>query len=176
MAAPSFRGIGPLPIVLTVAVLALIAVSLAPRLLPGGRGAAIAGPARVVDGDTLEVAGQKLRIYGVDAPESAQVCRRQGRDYACGHEARRRMQELIDDRPVTCTPRDEDRYGRKVAVCRAGGEDLGAALVRSGWALAYRQYGADYVPQEDEARRRRAGMWAGEFERPSDWRRERRGG
>ncbi len=77
---------------------------------------------------------------------------------------------------MTCQPKDKDRYGRVVAVCRAFGEDLSASMVGLGWALAYREYSTRYVPAEELARRRKAGMWSGRFDPPWEWRAERRDG
>lgn len=133
---------------------------------------AIAGPARVVDGDTIVVAEVRVRIFGIDAPESRQSCTAgDGHDYFCGRVAASALAEKIAGRPVTCRPRTTDRYGRTVAVCfDAGDEDLGAWMVRAGVAIAYRKYSTAYVDDEDTARRARRGLWAGEFVEPSKWR------
>ena len=133
---------------------------------------AIAGPARVVDGDTIVVAEVRVRIFGIDAPESRQSCTAgDGHDYFCGRVAASALAEKIAGRPVTCRPRTTDRYGRTVAVCfDAGDEDLGAWMVRAGVAIAYRKYSTVYVDDEDTARRARRGLWAGEFVEPSKWR------
>ena len=136
----------------------------------------IAGRARVVDGDTLDLGGRRIRLFGIDAPESAQTCERDGAAYACGQAAKRFLEEMIGGQPVACRARDKDRYGRTVATCTVGTADINAAMVRAGWAVAYRQYSTSYVPLEEEARRSRAGIWAGTFEPPSAWRREQHGG
>ncbi|MBR0672892.1 thermonuclease family protein [Roseomonas soli] len=129
----------------------------------------------VVDGDTLATGGGRLRLHGVDAPESAQTCRRRGSDYPCGQEASRAMARILGGGTLSCQVLDTDRYGRRVARCRnAQGTDIGAELVRQGWAIAFTRYSADYVRQESEARAARRGMWEGSFETPSDWRARRR--
>lgn len=87
-----------------------------------------------------------------------------------GRRATAALSGRIGARTVACSQRDIDRYGRVVAVCRAGGEDLNAWLVRQGWAVAYRRYSRDYVSVENEARRARRGIWAGSFVPPEDWR------
>ena len=132
----------------------------------------IAGPARVIDGDTIVVADVRVRIFGIDAPESRQTCAASdGHDYFCGRVAASALAEKIAGRPVTCRPRTTDRYGRTVAVCSdADDEDLGAWLVRAGLAIAYRKYSTVYVDNEDVARRARHGLWGGEFVEPSQWR------
>jgi endonuclease YncB( thermonuclease family) len=130
----------------------------------------ISGRAEVTDGDSLEIGSTRLRLYGVDAVEGRQSCTRDGRAWACGNEAARKLRSLIGGRTVDCTKRDVDDYGRVVAVCRSGAADLGAELVRSGFATAYRRYSNDYVDEENEARSARRGIWAGEFTRPEDYR------
>lgn len=138
-----------------------------PRAEPGGIAA-------VIDGDTLRLNGRRIRLFGVDAPEGRQQCRREGRPYACGEAAARHLEALISGRAVTCRQRDMDRHGRMVAICFAGGADLNRAMVAAGWALAYRRYGLDYVAQERRAQRARRGLWAGQFQPPWRWRAERR--
>ncbi|WP_295820049.1 thermonuclease family protein [uncultured Deinococcus sp.] len=130
----------------------------------------LTGAATVIDGDTLDIAGTRVRLYGIDAPESAQTCRRAGRTYACGQEAVTALRGLLGGQAVTCQRRDTDRYGRTVAVCRVGGTDVNAWMVSRGHALAYREYGTDYVPQENEARKAKRGMHAGTYVNPADYR------
>lgn len=132
----------------------------------------IIGRASVIDGDTLEIRGTRIRFHGVDAPESAQSCQgSDGREYRCGPQAALALADKIGSSTVTCQQRDVDRYQRIVAQCSAGGVDLNGWLVQQGYALAYRQYGTDYVGQEDEARKAKRGLWAGSFTPPWDWRR-----
>lgn len=120
-------------------------------------GADIRGLARVIDGDTLEIDGVRIRLYGVDAFERSQVCG----EFACGRAARQAMIDRTRDRVVECQAIDTDRYGRTVAQCFADGADLAAMLVRGGLAVAYRRYSLAYVADEDIARRAHAGVWAG---------------
>jgi endonuclease YncB( thermonuclease family) len=134
----------------------------------------IVGPARVIDGDSLKVAGVYIRLNGIDAPEWHQTCRRNGIVYYCGEQAWRHLGKLIGSRPVRCVPVTRDRYRRIVATCYVGKVDLSAAMVRSGWALAFRRYSRRYIRQEIHARRNRAGMWAGQFIPPWEWRRRNR--
>ena len=136
-----------------------------------GRGVAISGSVRIVDGDTLDVNGRRVRLHGIDAPESGQTCRTEARRWPCGRQATRALGERIAGRPVQCVKRDRDRYGRIVAVCRTGEEDLNGWMVREGWALAYRTYSLDYVDEERRARQARRGVWRGEFVAPWAWRR-----
>jgi endonuclease YncB( thermonuclease family) len=130
----------------------------------------IAGRASVVDGDTIEIHGTRIRLYGIDAPEGGQYCLVEGNPTRCGQRAALALADKINNRPVTCDSRDRDSYGRVVAVCRVGGEDLDAWMVAQGWALAYRHYSTDYVPQERQAAASKRGIWQGEFVPPWDWR------
>ncbi len=133
----------------------------------------ITGRASVIDGDTLEIRGTRIRLHAVDAHESSQICQDPaGRSYRCGQQAAFALADKIGSATVICEQTDVDRrYLRIVAKCSCRGDDLNAWLVEQGYALAYRQYGADYVPQENEARKARRRIWAGSFTPPWDWRR-----
>jgi endonuclease YncB( thermonuclease family) len=145
----------------------LLAVSLA---LPTAALAEISGPAYTIDGDTIEVGEYRIRLFGIDAPEIRQTCNRNNEEWRCGQDAAFALADKIGSNPVECEARDRDRYGRTVAVCRLNGEDISAWMVREGWALAYRQYSLDYVPQENEARDAKRGVWSSEFIPPWEWR------
>src|SRR5215207_340744 len=135
----------------------------------------IAGRASVVDGDTIEIRAERIRLFGIDAPESGQTCLdAKGQSYRCGQKAALVLDARIGEGVVTCEHKNTDRYGRVVALCRAFGEDLGAWMVGLGWALASRTYSTRYVKAEALARSRGVGMWAGRFTPPSEWRTEHR--
>ncbi len=130
---------------------------------------------RAVDGDSLRNGDTEVRLYGIDAPELHQDCRDSGgRPYACGRRALEHLRSLMAGRSITCTQFDIDRYGRKVARCEAGDTDLGRAMVKDGWAVAYLRHAIDYAVAEAEARVARRGLWVGDFETPEDWRRAHR--
>ena len=129
----------------------------------------LSGIARVLDGDTIEIANQRIRLWGVDAPEGKQTCLDGSRRWPCGRRATQALAGRIDGRSVACEERDRD--GRIIAVCRHGGRDVNAWLVREGWALAYRRYSRAYIDEESVAKGARRGLWRGEFVRPWDWRR-----
>ncbi|SIS67617.1 thermonuclease family protein [Phaeovulum vinaykumarii] len=138
-------------------------------------GAALAGPSgvpRVIDGDTIELSGTRIRLFGIDAPEGAQRCRdAAGRTWDCGRAATAALRQL-SARGLRCEGRDRDRYDRLVARCRtATGQDVGAALVESGAAFAYARYSRAYLGAEARARAARRGVWAGPALRPEAFRR-----
>ena len=130
----------------------LLLAGLAALLPQGEAEPSVAGPAQVVDGDTLAVAGQRVRLHGVDAPEANQLCERGGQPWRCGADATEALRAFLAGRPVACTPVDRDRFGRIVARCAVEGQDLGAWLVGQGLAVAYTDYSWRYVPAEFWAR------------------------
>ena len=137
----------------------------------------VTGEARAIDGDTIEVEGTRIRLQGIDAPETRQRCTTaDGVSWACGRYATAVLAAAVASVDVTCTARGRDRYQRVVAVCWAGMVEVGRAMVAEGLALADRRFGRTYVPVEDAARAAALGIWAGEFEAPWDWRRARRRG
>ena len=154
-------------------ILALIVIALLTQL-PGPAAAEISGPAKAIDGDTIKIRGAKIRLHGIDAPESAQVCKAKEKSYRCGTSATLALARRIVGKSVSCDERDRDRYGRIVAVCHADGEDLNAWLVSEGLALAYRRYSTDYVDQEQAAQEAKRGLWRGEFVKPWQWRKGKR--
>lgn len=142
----------------------------------------ITGQARVIDGDTIEVAGTRIRLFGIDAPESHQTCEGTSGVYECGRDASAALAAILRDRIVTCEPKDRDRYGRTVATCSVGEQDqnaylvdIGAAMVRQGWAVVYRRYAKGaYEAEEAAAKAEKLGIWSGRFEPPDEFRRRHR--
>lgn len=126
----------------------------------------IAGEARVIDGDTLEVAGQTVRLFGIDAPEHDQTCTQNGVSWRCGAWSEDMLALAIGAQEISCTGSEVDRYGRLLAQCEAGGQDLGKTLVRSGAALAYLRYSAVYEGDETHARAAKVGIWQGDMVAP----------
>jgi endonuclease YncB( thermonuclease family) len=128
------------------------------------------GQASIIDGDTLEIHGTRIRLWGIDAPESSQLCR--GDDslqYRCGAKAANDLDAFIAGRPVNCLPISLDRYGRTVATCSVGGADLGDWLVRNGLALDWPQYSKrKYESAQGDAEQAGRGIWAGSYVEP--WR------
>ena len=131
----------------------------------------VEGPARVIDGDTIDIAGERIRLHGIDAPEAAQTCVADGVTWPCGQRATDALAEFIGGAPVRCVEQGTDRYGRTIGICSVRGEGIEAWMVLNGWALAYHRYSLDYVAEEAAAQDARVGLWSGEFVPPWNWRR-----
>ncbi|HVH03049.1 MAG TPA: thermonuclease family protein [Amaricoccus sp.] len=132
------------------------------------------GTAAVSDGDTLRIGTERIRLFGIDAPEARQTCDSGAKgEWACGAAATARLHALVADRRVTCVPRDRDRYGRMVATCRVDGLDLGERMVAEGLARAYTRFGDDYAATEHRAKTERIGLWHGPAAAPWEFRADR---
>lgn len=134
----------------------------------------IIGIASVIDGDTIEIHNTRIRLSGIDAPESRQLCTIEDKPYRCGQQAALALDKFIANSTLRCEGSKTDRYKRLIAVCYLKDKDINAWLVENGWAMAYRQYSMDYVEQEDAAKANKVGIWRGEFEAPWDFRKKRR--
>jgi endonuclease YncB( thermonuclease family) len=128
----------------------------------------LTGQASVIDGDTIEIHGTRIRLWGIDAPESTQLCR--GEDslqYRCGAKAANDPDAFIARRPVSCTPISLDQYGPTVATCTVDGTDLGQWLVSNGLALDWPNYSRGmYGKNQREAEHAGRGMWSGSYVAP----------
>jgi endonuclease YncB( thermonuclease family) len=150
----------------------LIAILLS-TIAPGAMAATVvAGIPTIIDGDTLSIGGQRIRLHGIDAPESLQQCQAQdGRVWECGQHAAQALREYIGRQILTCDITGIDRYSRAIARCNISGKDINAWMVANGWAVAYRRYSLDYTQHEEAARSFRQAIWSGDFVMPWDWRR-----
>lgn len=133
----------------------------------------LVGAPAVIDGDTLRFDKDRVRIFGIDAPEGKQTCTRDGLPWLCGQEAAKHLRELVAGEYMSCAELNRDRYGRIVGVCTlSDGRDVGGEMVKAGLALAYRRYGGTlYDAPEMDAKAAKRGLWAGEFTAPWEWRR-----
>lgn len=156
----------------------IFALALAISILPAfdARADDLIGQASVIDGDTIEIHGSRIRLWGIDAPESSQLCRNDDSNlYQCGRSAATAIAGLLwaIKRPVSCTPVDRDRYGRTVAMCSLGtpGPDLGQWLVANGHALDWPKYSkGKYEDAQRGAEKANRGIWAGSFVEPWKYR------
>ena len=137
--------------------------------------ATVVGRAWVIDGDTIDVSGTRVRLEAIDAPETEQTCAdARGHLWPCGQTAAHELKAYVAGRELSCASTGIDRYRRVLAVCSlSGGSDVNAWMVRQGWALAYGHAGA-YQSEQDEARSGRRGIWAGTFVPPAEWRKRHR--
>jgi endonuclease YncB( thermonuclease family) len=94
--------------------------------------------------------------------------------YACGLRATKELKKIIGTNKVICQKKTTDRYSRSISVCFVNGKNINSLMVKNGWALAYRKYSKDYVKDEEEAKKKKIGLWAGEFIPPWKWRRLKR--
>lgn len=133
----------------------------------------IVGRASVIDGDTFEIQGQTVRIWGIDAPGSAQTCYISGKPWRCGQKAALALADHLGQRTVACYEMDKDRYGRIVGKCSVDAQDIGAWLVEGGWAVDYPEYSrGGYAQYESTASNFKSGIWQGAFDKPLDWRKQ----
>ena len=139
---------------------ALPSQHLSARTTPGTE--PLTGAVHVIDGDTIALNDMRVRLEGIDAPETGQTCKRKWfGSWACGAAATDALQSLVRGRSVRCEPRGLDKYGRTLAVCFADGHDINAAMVRQGFAWAFVKYSTTYVQEEAEARGQGLGIWQG---------------
>ncbi len=135
---------------------------------------AVSGNARVIDGDTIEVEGTRIRLEGIDAPETGQRCaRRMLGNWACGAAATEALSRLVEGKRVECTPRGVDKYNRMLGVCFVDGRDVNAWMVRKGLAWAFVRYSQAYVAEERAARAEHIGIWQADTETAWDYRAKR---
>jgi endonuclease YncB( thermonuclease family) len=165
---------GLIKTLLTLIIVYYLGGEFAGKWTRGNRGQAdrnLAGTARIVDGDTLDLDGEKLRLQGIDAPEMAQSCEADNRPVKCGKLAAEHLEDLIGSQALNCAVEGRDRYGRGLARCEAGSRDIAEAMTKDGWAIADRRYSKGrYDAAEAAARAGRRGIWAMHFEDPSEWR------
>ena len=132
----------------------------------------VTGYAKVTDGDTLKIDTFKIRLHGIDAPETTQTCKIDLQDWYCGKQSTAELKKIIDNQSVECKVSDIDIYDRYVAICSTIKTNLNKWMVKNGWAIAYRYYSKDYIEDEIFAKKNRLGMWKGSFTKPSYWRRK----
>lgn len=126
-------------------------------------------PTKITDGDTIVLADSiKIRMFGIDAPESHQHCTDEnGAKYACGEMATQHMRDIIGAGRVKCVLRTNDRYGRYIMTCyKPDGTDIHAQMVRDGYAVVSTYDPDVYLSAESDARENKRGIWRGTFWHP----------
>ena len=141
----------------------------------------IIGKANVTDGDTIKINHQKIRLFGIDAPETKQFCKEVylsflifnfKRDYKCGEKSTNALKKKIKDKKIRCLIQDKkDRYRRNIGICYLKKQDINSWLVKNGYAIAYRRYSKKYILDEQYAEDNKLGIWQGTFMEPEKWRR-----
>ena len=141
----------------------------------------ISGFAKVVDGDTIKINSKKIRLYGIDAPEKKQKCKKTyltisfmsfTKDYMCGEVSTQKLIKKINKQKLNCNILDVDRYKRLIGECFKRNINLNSWMVSNGFAVAYRKYSKKYVSDEINAKNNKLGIWQGKFEMPWDFRRK----
>lgn len=130
----------------------------------------LSGQAQVSDGDSLRIGEERIRLFGIDAPELKQRCDASGRNWACGEWAKDTLAQIVARGVLRCEPIEKDRYGRTVARCVIGREDVAALMVRAGAATAFTRYSKAYLPQERAAKAEARGLWSGAVTAPGEYR------
>ena len=141
----------------------------------------ISGFAKIVDGDTIKINSKKIRLYGIDAPEKKQKCKKTyltisfmsfTKDYMCGEVSTQKLIKKINKQKLNCNILDVDRYKRLIGECFKRNINLNSWMVSNGYAVAYRKYSKKYVTDEINAKNNKLGIWQGKFEMPWDYRRK----
>ena len=126
----------------------------------------INGVALVVDGDTLYIEKNKIRLHGIDAPEIDQTCTINDKVWHCGLESTAALKKLVLNNNISCVVSDIDKYKRYIAECFVNNKNINKYMVRNGWAIAYRYYSLDFIEDEKLAKKDKIGLWKGEFQEP----------
>ena len=121
---------------------------------------------KVIDGDTIHVNNNKIRLHGIDAPEIKQKCMENGEEWHCGIKSKNALENLIFNQKVDCEISNIDKYRRFIATCFINNQNINQYMVVNGWAIAYRYYSIKYVEDEVKARKNKLGIWIGKFQEP----------
>ena len=138
---------------------------------PLGSAQTVAGNAKVVDGDSLEIGKHRIRLWGIDAPEFKQKCVRGNKRWSCGYAATDALRRHLAGATVQCETVDKDSYDRLVAKCSSRQHSINEWMVREGWATDYTRYSKGaYARAQASAKSAKRGIWSGTFEKPEHYR------
>ena len=141
----------------------------------------IGGIAKVIDGDTIIIDKKKIRLFGIDAPELSQYCKKPWiqfnfitlyKKYNCGLVAKEKLKKIISKNKIKCEGEKYDRYKRLIAICYKKKLDLNNWMVKNGLAVNYTKYSKKYISSEIQAKREKLGLWKGQFDKPWEWRKK----
>jgi len=132
----------------------------------------INGKPRIIDGDTIHIKSNKIRLHGIDAPETTQTCEIDNEDWDCGKQSTKELKNFINNQEVECITNDIDRYNRYVAICYVNEININQWMVKNGWAIAYRYYSKDYIAEEKYAHDNKLGIWKSKFVEPYAFRKK----
>ena len=139
------------------------------------------GVPRIIDGDSLEINDNKIRLLGIDAPEKKQICKKPYltisflnfyKNYECGIMVTKKLKKLINNKEIKCISENKDRYNRFLSICYLKKRDINSWLVKNGYAVAYVKYSKKYILEEEHAKKNKLGIWQGIFQYPEEWRKE----
>ena len=126
----------------------------------------INGKPRIIDGDTIHIKNNKIRLHGIDAPETKQTCKIDNEEWYCGKQSTKELKKLINKQNVECVINDVDVYNRYIAICYVDEININQWMVKNGWAIAYRYYSKDYINEEEYANNNKLGIWKSKFIEP----------
>ena len=126
----------------------------------------IIGKAITIDGDTIHIGKNKIRLHGIDAPEYKQTCTIDKEIWNCGIESKIALENFILKKEVNCEIIDVDQYRRFVGICFLENQNVNQYMVRNGWAIAYKYYSLKFVNDEEFAKKNKLGIWQGSFIEP----------
>ena len=135
---------------------------------------ALASEIRIVDGDTIVLNGEKIRFFGIDAPEIDQECIKKGKIIKCGLLSKKALEDKIGDNTLLCTKKGTDKYKRTLAECFVNNVSLSKFLVANGYAFAYKKYSKQYIYHEKRAKILKIGLWGMTFEFPWKFRKNKK--
>lgn len=130
----------------------------------------IEGTARVIDGDSLLVDDQLVRLFGIDAPEQKQTCYIGNLVQACGEKSTTYLADMVHGKTIRCRVEKRDAFERVIANCIWNGRNINEVMVLAGQAIAWPRHSEIYLPTQNQAKAEKTGIWQTDFISPGEWR------